>query len=1255
MNRFRLYSFLAHSYVQQILEPIEAPTDAQKQEWLANAEKAVHEIKQIFESGQEPQVIKWIGMLELAKGQRKSGVKKLYAAYEQFKALKPAKPPWPRDMQFAYLSYLLAQVFEDTPETGAVAEFLTSALYSGIAGMMPEARLDYVETIMKFNLWSGAIENLNVFEKRLAPNDRSTLLRIATYIGAGEFENAREALAGRPEDDPDSARLSLSLVQARIKQTQMSIARNENRELLDVAFQGLLPEQDANDAAGDLAAMKKELNDYRQLEEKLVNKLLPVDPNSVDEGTIIGLCRYFLKQGNLGGAKDLTDRFLRIFPENNRVLLYRQILSEPDPLAVSKERQDQIEEDILSKIVDPVKRGLNLGIFYRRVGRLDKAIDQIENVLDMRQSLREVPKTWCYSRAEEEDPLYLAVGHLFDIAVKRDDWALAEKAVEIARTEDIDGCEGNVYAARLAFARHRFEEARTYVAECLSQRPVFARVYSLRSNINAALGDEHAAIEDVRRATSLNPLDGLIAKGFAQLLYVRNKKAGDNVTPEQVVEARNALQRAMALNPTDVQLRSFFADFIAPEEPLKALAILQALRKSNPTFEYCLRVGELATQVARDETDEKNRLVIFAIAESAFSDAMKMKPGHKYMLHLYTQYLRAMGRDKEVEQVLKKADEKELLWNHYYQRGQYEDAKKILEQLYKDDPVNTGVLKGLLMVAEKMTDANDAVRYSDRLIAVDPSVDNYLIQVQSFLRVGLIKEAGLKLQSFTEKNPDEPRTLLLRAWLVMRMGQLEDAIELTNRYLEANPNNSVGWRLRGEINFYAGDMIKAINDFKRSMSISPDVITRIMLAKTYLRVSRHEDAVTELKNAIDNDGATLEARILLEETYLRLGRKDSLRMFYTDVINEFPNSAFWLNRAGAFSIDQEDYDRAVQLYGESYQIRRKVYGDNLKDLRFDALYATAFDGYLRALILQSGVPNTNTWNPKKLDEVFRLANQYLGSDYAPLAYLRMAQAKLLLGHKKTATEYCQKAVDAAETNEKLASEVLLRMFLLLGPQEVEKYCLNKLLENPDSVPANFTMYNLMKANKQYSRALRYIDKCIQLSEADSKQKVEYTAKKAELLTLAYQRSSDNKYLVTAIADYESLLKKMPNNNSVLNNLAYMLALSNQKLPEALKYAEKVYGLTPNDPGVLDTYGYVLYKNGKHTEALSHLTAALQQYEQKKLYVGPEVYDHLGMVKEALADKMGALAEYKRALEVGAGRLTENDERRINEAIKRLSK
>jgi len=198
------------------------------------------------------------------------------------------------------------------------------------------------------------------------------------------------------------------------------------------------------------------------------------------------------------------------------------------------------------------------------------------------------------------------------------------------------------------------------------------------------------------------------------------------------------------------------------------------------------------------------------------------------------------------------------------------------------------------------------------------------------------------------------------------------------------------------------------------------------------------------------------------------------------------------------------------------------------------------------------------------------------------------------------------------------------------------------------------LFNLYKVKREYFKSLPHIEKCIQLTEPDSRKRWDYTAKRAEILTLAYQRSSDNKYLEMAVADYKSLLTKMPNNTSVLNNLAYMLADNNEDLGEALKYAEMVYNQAPNDPGVLDTYAYVLFKNGKYAEALGHLNAALQHYGQRKLHVGFEVYEHLGLIKGALGDKPGALTAYERALDLGAGSLTNKDLDRIKKAIKGLS-
>jgi len=419
---------------------------------------------------------------------------------------------------------------------------------------------------------------------------------------------------------------------------------------------------------------------------------------------------------------------------------------------------------------------------------------------------------------------------------------------------------------------------------------------------------------------------------------------------------------------------------------------------------------------------------------------------------------------------------------------------------------------------------------------------------------------------------------------------------------------------------------------------------------------RYEDAITELKVTINKPGAPPEALVLLEHIYSKLDREAPLKRFYEETLEKFPDSVQWLNRAGAFAVKtSKNFDKAEQLYKKAYLLRRQAHlAGNEKNEVQDVLYTTAFNGYMKALLLGAGEPNTENWNPRKLDKVFEECRKYLDGGLASIAYLRMAQAKLKLGDKITAVEYCQKAVDKAGENETLASEVLRRMFLMLGPDEVLKYCRQKLETNPDSIAANFAMFNLAKINNEYDEAMGYIDKCIELTDPDSLRRVDYKMKKADILTLAYEKSSDKSYLRTAITVYESLLTKMPNNTIILNNLAYWLSESNERLPEALRYAKRALDAKPNNPGFLDTYAYVLHKQGKNSQAAEFVAAALQQYQQNNILVPAVVYEHKGMIKEKLEAKDEALAAYRQALEVGADRLSQKAKQRINKAIERLS-
>lgn len=1259
MNRLRLYSFLANCYTELVLERSQEVSKSQAAAWLAEAEKAVHEIEQIFSGGENLLVMKWQGMLQLAKlGLAKDSinpaVQTLYEAYQRIKASEAA--PGQRDAQ---LSYTLAKIFMDTSELGAVKEFLEGALNAGIGETKAEAFLDYADVWLKLRVYGLALDVVNFFENRYWTNERSQTLRIKVHVAANEFDEAEQELGRFAPEDPNTMRLRLALVEAKIGQLRSAIAQRQIREdSASIPQPGQVGER--QDLESDAAAklMEAELDKHKQHRADLVERLLAVSPDSVDEATVTKVCGDLISLAQTSKAENVVNRFLSQSGNSGAALFYKKLLSEPDPASVSDQRRKEIEKEALSGIADPVHQALELGIFYRRNNEPDKAIGQFRKVLEMQAPPGLSTGRSAFKLSDQASPQQLAAGHLFDMATDSKNWDLAEQVVETVRRGNLDDCEGQLFAARLAVAKRDFQDALAKINECLKQKPIFSRAYTLRSNINAALGNEHASLEDVQRAESLNPLDGVIARGLANALYRRNLKLGDSATPDQVAETRRELERAVRLNPGDLMILSAYAEYISDTEPLNALAIRQALQKSAPSLQNAILLTKLATRMALKENDDGRKQALLAIAASSLDQARRLAPHDRSVLENYADFYRTQGQNEKAEKLLLESKDQPLLWRHYFYIGQFEDASKVLQQLYVQQPKDIDVVRGLFLVADRTADQEGIKRYSEALLSLEDNTQNRLDQIKAYLKVGLIKEAEYKLQSFKEKYPQEAEVLLLEGWLAMRQGQLKRALELTNRNLEARQDNAAAWRLRGEINLLMANHDQAIIDLKRSTSLDSTPDGRIALARAYLQAGREDDAVTELRNTIDVPGSPMEARSLLEQIYFKLNRKEALKKLYDETLQKFPQSVFWHNRAAGFAMIVGEFGRAEQLYQTAYLMKRQAYpAENLEAGWRDVQYAMALDGYLQALVLTAGDPNAKgaSWRPEKLNKVFEESGKYVDTPFAPIAYYRMAEAKFQLGDKGAAIGYCRKAVDQTGTNERLASEILLRMFLLVGEQEVSEYCQQKLRTDPNSLAANFTMFNLAKIRGEYDKAADYIDRCIQITGSDSPRRVDYMAKKAEVLTLAYQKTSDNNYLKKAIGDYESLLVKMPNKDTVLNNLAYMLAENNERLPEALEYAKQALEQTPNNPVFLDTYAYVLYKSGIDSKADEFMTAALQQYEQNELVIPSEVYEHKGLIKEKIGQKKQALDAYKRALEIGADKLPKPVKERLTSAVERLSR
>jgi tetratricopeptide (TPR) repeat protein len=701
-----------------------------------------------------------------------------------------------------------------------------------------------------------------------------------------------------------------------------------------------------------------------------------------------------------------------------------------------------------------------------------------------------------------------------------------------------------------------------------------------------------------------------------------------------------------------VNLLTVYAQMVSKDEPMKALALHQTIQMNSPSVANGVALGKLATQLAMKETDETKKQGFFAMAESAFEQVRKMEPTNQLMVEGYAEYYRARGQEDKAEQLLADSQDSRLLWRYYFRAGRLDEARRLLQQMYDEPKSRADALKGLVLIAEETADRDNLKKYSQELLGLEDNPVNRLVQIRAYLDVGLIQEAQHDLQSFKEKYPDQPRALLMEALLAKRQGDLDRALDL------ANPDDAEAWRLRGETYALKDDYDRAVSDLTKSRSLEDDPATTMILAKAYMGAGKDERAISELQGILAKPGTPRQAAVLLASIYQKLGDNDALKKLYDDALSQSPDDVEWLNRAAALAINQRDYARAEQLYERALQVKQQ---DGSSQPAAEAAggrdYAAALDGYLLSLILAAGQPGGvgGTWHPEKLDKVVEIARKYAETPYGAAALCRMAEAEKKRGDLAGAREDCRKAVDKAWDDERMAAEVLLRAYLLMGGDEVSTYCRQRLETAPNSLAANYAMFNLAKIEDHYDEAVDYIDKCIALSPSGTPQHYEHLAQKAQLLAVAYKKTSDNAYLEKAVGAYESLLEKTPKNNSsvIWNNLAYMLAQSGRRLGDATEYAKKALEQKPDEANYLDTYGYVLYRNGRNTDALASLAAAVQQYEAEGTS-SAEVYEHLGLVHEALGDKPKALAAYRQALEAGAGTMPKLMKDRIDSAIARLA-
>jgi tetratricopeptide (TPR) repeat protein len=1220
-----LNTFLANVYLEKAFAA-EKTDDSSKDEWIAKAEERIEEIVSYYASAEDnPVVQKFQGMVLLAKGERDKGQALMYKAYEQSKALDEEGRLSRIDPE---LCVTLAGLMKETGQIGLEKEFLEKAIFNQnrISLQKPSIILQYADLMGRVRSWGTTAKLVNDYQQQYGPNEESVSLQIKAAMGiwqAALIQANREMAAEQfaaAENAQKMAAEQLAIAENTIAGTPSPQHELFTLDLLNtrIAHAARSIEQAASKNETPDDATIGELTSLREKRNALLNKTLQSWADSLTSQTVSLVCYDLLREGRTSEAVDFIDRYLGAHPDAYGLQVLRLRANEKKPLEVPTERLIELQKEVFNGIPDSKKRAMAMSQFYRSQNKFEDA----QGVLDT------------YMQDGEIDGEVL--NERFEVAIVSKDVEKAESLLQAIRAENADGYQGVLSIAQVDLLKEDYASAILQLDRCLKEKPLSSVPYFLKSKVYLQEGKTEDAVENARTASSRALTNPLYARNLVSVLFARNTTLGSKVTPEQEAEAERSVRLARALDPTNVSLQSLEAQIMSDRSPDQALLIRQQLLDRNPTVANALMLGNMAMRMARAEFNDAKKTGLIELAGKAYQKALEIDPDNEGAKQSMADYNTLIGKENP-EGIL--GGDKNLLWKYYLRSGQYEQAREILETLYAGNPSDPLVLRGLILTESGVGNRQKIKVYLDALSVLDdPEKETELWILQKYLDSGYPDEAARLLASFKERYPEERTALLIEAWTEMGQGRLEEALSLTNRYLEKDTQNPGAWRLRGRLYRLMNQPANAIKDLQQSKSIQPDPMVRLELASVYNETNQIQAAIGELKQGIDSPQAPVQLRLMLESIYQKNNNQRELENFYLSTLAKFPESTFWMYRAALHYLNQTNYKQAQAIL-------ESLWTTGLEQNRPDAM---VLNSYLDSL-----------YQDKQYDKALALASSLVDQPLAPMAYAWMGQIQDVLGQKEIAIESFDKALEKAGVNDTIQGFILTKMTDSVGRGAVVQWYENQLSQDSQSLSGHLMAFRLAQEEGAYNKAIEHIDVCLDIIGDNSPAWIGYALKKANTLISAYTKTADTDYLNQSIALFENILVLQPENPSLLNNMAYLLADNNQQFERALGYSRKAHQRDPGNAVFLDTYAYIQCKLGDFAAAEQNLIRAIQIYDVSKTTIPWDLYKHLGMAQEGLQKTAQAIESYQKALnavdESGKGQaIPEKEKQQMQTIVNRLS-
>jgi Flp pilus assembly protein TadD len=528
-----------------------------------------------------------------------------------------------------------------------------------------------------------------------------------------------------------------------------------------------------------------------------------------------------------------------------------------------------------------------------------------------------------FSNALKIDPNYAEAHHrLAESYLKLQKADVA--AEELARTVQLEpqNYEARLELANLLILGRRLQEAQQLVNLLVKERASDPAVHSALSNLLAAQGDFHGAIDEMQRTIALDPGHWQSYLGLA-LLEIRNN---------QFDAAEANFQKVIELNPTASEPRLLLGNYYqsrnrysdAEQQFQKAIDVDQ----KNPAPRAALARLYLAEGKKAEAED---------VAKRAKQDLPDNSAAYRMLGNLYFvngDFEKAVAEYSALSQqhpadLQVKKDYIQLL----LQKGQISEASALDADILKANPNDNDALvyRGQMQISAGFD--SEAITILQTVIKNDPtnSEAHYVLGV-ALEKQGNIEGAANEWREALRLRPDLLDAVRALAGLAMSTGDMDSLDQYATQMTKLQPDSPEGYSLRALSNVNRKRFSAAEVDVRKAIEVAPQSsFGYVQLGNLKFAQKQFEDAGKAYQEALDRNQNSKDALRGLMNTYVAQKHVDQAIATANAQIAKVPNDGAFYDLLGTvLFVNQKDLAGAEAAFAKSVELDKKSTDAQLK-------------------------------------------------------------------------------------------------------------------------------------------------------------------------------------------------------------------------------------------------------------------------------------------------------------------------------------